>query len=173
MRTFVSIDIPKYVGREVQRIQEQLPYFRGKKTKIENLHLTLKFLGEIDKERVEEVRERLRKIRLNKFETGLGGIGFFDNQKRGVIWLHVPYCEKLQKEIDRRLSDLFEPEKRFMSHLTIARVKPPYSKDALEAEFEKIKMSLVKFRVNEFKLKESLPGPLGHTYKTVEEYPLI
>ena len=54
MRTFISIDMPEVVRSEIEKIQDVLPEFFGKKTERDNLHLTLKFLGEIDEEKVKE-----------------------------------------------------------------------------------------------------------------------
>ena len=47
MRTFIAVDIPENVKEEIIKIQDKLPEFVGKLTELENLHLTLKFLGEI------------------------------------------------------------------------------------------------------------------------------
>jgi len=176
MRTFISIDMPEEVQQEIKKIQEQLPEFYGKKTEIENLHLTLKFLGEVDKNKIEEAKRRLQEIRYEKFETELKYLGFFDNVKRGKrygpIWLHLNNCEGLQKKVDEQLRNLFEPEKRFMSHLTIARVKGLKNKEYFLEELKKIEIGKIKFVVDKFKLKESVSRPEGSSYKTVKNYVL-
>jgi 2'-5' RNA ligase len=123
MRCFIAINLPNEFQKEVEKIQKQLPSFIEKKTKSEKLHLTLKFLGEINKERIELVKNELRKIKFKKFITEAGEIGFFDNNLRGVVWIHLKNCEELQKQVDESLKNLFPKEKRFMGHLTIARVK--------------------------------------------------
>ena len=68
-RCFISIDLPEIIRREIQKIQEQLPDFKGKLTEQENLHLTLKFLGEISDDEIEEIRKKLREIFLFLMET--------------------------------------------------------------------------------------------------------
>ena len=68
-RVFIAIDIPKEARREIIKIQDSLPEFNGKKTESENLHLTLKFLGEVDSNDVEKVKEKLRKIKVKGFEV--------------------------------------------------------------------------------------------------------
>ena len=60
MRTFIAIDIPDSIKNEIIKIQNSLPEFIGKKTEKENLHLTLKFLGEIDEEKIELIKKELR-----------------------------------------------------------------------------------------------------------------
>jgi len=82
IRTFICIDFPDEVVKEVARVQEELGKikFTGKLTEIENLHLTLKFLGEIEPEKVEKVREVLIKIQFNELNLGLGKIGVFNSR---------------------------------------------------------------------------------------------
>ena len=58
MRCFISIDIPKEIRDKIKKIQEQLPEFVGKKTEQENLHLTLKFLGEVDERFLIDIKNR-------------------------------------------------------------------------------------------------------------------
>jgi len=173
-RTFISIDIPKKVQKEIKKIQNSLPNFNGKKTELENLHLTLKFLGEIDKGKIEEVKQNLREIKFKNFETELKYIGFFGNKKYGVVWLHLTNCNKLQKLIDEKLEGIYPKEKRFMSHLTIARVKRIENKNYFLGELRKIKIPAgLKFKVDRFYLKKSTLTPDGPLYETLEEYRLV
>lgn len=174
MRTFISIDMPENILEEIKKIQDSLPEFYGKFTEPENLHLTLKFLGEIDEEKVEAIKEKLKEIKLNKFETEIKHFGFFDNVKRGKrygpVWLYLNNCEGLQKEVDEKLSSLFEKEKRFMSHLTIARVKKIDDKKYFLDELKKIEIPKTKFVVDKFRLKMSTLTKQGPVYETLEEY---
>ncbi len=172
MRTFISIDIPEEIKKEIIKIQEQLPEFKGKLTERENLHITLKFLGEHEKKKIEEVKKKLEEIKYKEFDAILDKIGFFDNQDRGVIWVHITNCYGLQKEIDKRLEELFEKEKRFMSHLTIARTKYIENKKRFLEGLNKIKISPLEFHVKEFFLKESIPLKQRHVYETIESYNL-
>ena len=58
-RAFIAIDFPSEIVKEIARVQELLGKvkFTGKITELENLHLTIKFLGEIDEKQVEEVKK--------------------------------------------------------------------------------------------------------------------
>lgn len=172
MRCFISIEIPENIKEKIIGIQEQLPEFKGKLTEFENLHLTLKFLGEVNSEKIEEVRKRLREIKFKEFYTQLDKIGFFDNEDRGVIWLHATNCDDLQKEIDYKLEGLFEKEKRFMSHLTIARVKSVRDKKKFLENLKKIKTPKMKFIINSFNLKKSILMEKGPIYEDIEVYKL-
>ena len=172
MRVFISIDIPEKVKREIVKIQEKLPEFKGKKTEFENLHLTLKFLGEVDEEKIEKIREKLRKVNFKTFNAEIDSIGVFSKDFVRIIWLHLTNCDELQKEVDEKLGNLFEKEKRFMSHLTIARVKSVRNKKEFLDELKKIKILKMKFVVDKFELKESALMQRGPIYKTIEEYKL-
>ena len=179
MRVFVAVGISQKAKDEIRKIQNQLPKFDGKFTETENLHLTLKFLGEVSNEDIEEVKKRLREIRFNKFKTEINHLGFFDNQKPEsykrelIVWLHLDNCEKLQDKVDEALSGLFEEEKRFMSHLTIARVKNVKNKKEFLDKLEKIKINKIKFDVKDFRLKKSVLTKKGPVYEPIEEYFLL
>lgn len=172
MRCFIAVDFPNEVKKEIKKIQDRLPDFIGKKTEIDNLHLTLKFLGEIDENKLEEVKKRLNEIKLKSFETKIDSIGVFSPSFIKIIWLHLINCNELQKQIDDKLSYLFKKEKRFMSHLTISRVKKVKSKNEFLKNLNKIKINNEKFNVNNFKLQKSTITSEGPKYETIEEYGL-
>ncbi len=179
MRTFISINIPEEIRKEIKKVQDFLPEFFGKKTELENLHLTLKFLGEIGEERIREVKKKLGEIKYNSFETGIGYVGVFDNRnskvykKRMITWLHIKNCSGLQKVVDEKMNEVgFDKEKRFMGHLTIARVKDVKDKKKFLDEFGKVEVPGMKFWVNEFYLMKSELTAEGPRYSVLEEYNL-
>lgn len=172
MRVFVAVDIPKNIREEIKKIQKKIPEFKGKKTELENLHLTLKFLGNIDEKVLSEVKKRLKEIKIKSFETEINSLGVFSPSFIKIVWIHLTNFEALQKIIDKNLSGLFEKEKRFMSHLTIARVKSIKNKKEFLEELERIKFPEIKFRVKDFRLKKSTLSRKGPVYEDLEEYPL-
>ena len=172
MRLFVAIDIPEDIKKEIRSIQNKLPNFLGKKTEIKNLHLTLKFLGEISEDKLKDIKERLRKIKFNQFEAEIDKVGVFYPDSIRIIWLHMKNCEKLQKTIDESLSGLFAKEQRFMSHLTIARVKNVKNKTIFLKELKRVKFNKVSFMVKNFKLKNSILTNKGSFYEDLEVYNL-
>ena len=176
MRCFVSINIPEQIKQEINIIQKKIPFsdvIKGKKTELENLHLTLKFLGEINKDKLEDVKKRLNEIKFKKFETEINKIGLFDNQKKIILWLYLTNCNKLQRQIDEKLKDLFKPEKRFMSHLTIARIKEIKNKKRFLKELPNIKIPKIKFQIDNFYLMKSMLTSAGPKYEIISEYKLI
>ncbi len=172
MRAFISINIPEEIKKEIKKIQDSLPEFFGKKTELENLHLTLKFLGETEEKRIEEIKEKLREIKIEKFKTEIDEIGIFSPNFIRIVWLHMKDCDNLQKQIDNALKNLFKPEKRFMSHLTIARVKGVKDKKRFLQELKKRKIEKIKFIVDKFYLMKSELTAEGPRYSVLEEYNL-
>lgn len=172
MRTFISINIPGEIKKEIKKIQNQLPEFRGKKTELQNLHLTLKFLGEIEEVKIEGIKEKLREIKIEKFATEIDEIGVFSEKFIRIVWLHMKDCGVLQKQIDNALKNLFEPERRFMSHLTIARIKGIKDKEGFLQDLKKIKVEKIKFKVDNFYLMKSELTAEGPNYSVLEEYNL-
>ena len=80
-------------------------------------------------------------------------------------------CNELQKNVDNVLNRLFEKERRFMSHLTIARIKYVKNKAEFFKELEKIKIQpILKFTVKNFKLKKSTLSRKGPVYEDLETY---
>ena len=156
MRTFIAIDLPENIREEIRKIQEKLPEFKGKLTEKENLHLTLKFLGEVDEEKIRLLKDKLKEIKFKKFEAEIDSLGVFSEKFVRIVWLHLTNCEKLQEKIDKKLEDIFQKEERFMSHLTIARVKNIKNKKEFLEKLGKIKINRIKFLVNSFKLKKSV-----------------
>ena len=78
MRCFIGIVLPIVAVKEIQRIQKKLePNFTGRLTSSENLHLTLKFLGEIEDEAINDAKKRLSSITHPPFELTLKDVGVF------------------------------------------------------------------------------------------------
>lgn len=173
MRLFISLDIPEKIKKEILEIQNNLPEFKGKKTEKQNLHLTLKFLGEVSESKLEEIKNKLSEIKLSGFKTKISKIGFFSKSEIRIIWLSMSDCEKLQEEIDEKLKEIFPKEKRFMGHLTIARVKSVKDKKGFIEYLNKTKISEMEFSVKEFNLMQSILKSSGPDYKVLKSYPLL
>ncbi len=171
MRAFISINTPESIKQEILKIQKQLPEFKGKLTEKENLHLTLKFLGEISPLLLDNVKNALSKIRFSPLSLSISEIGTFSFQGNPrIVWLKLEGTEELQRKIDNSLSDLLPKEARFMSHLTIARVKYVDNVKLFNQEISKIKISPLSWQGNSFKLMSSTLHREGPVYETLEEY---
>ena len=173
MRAFIAVKLPPKVLMQINKIQESLQEFEGNKTELKNLHLTLKFLGEVSCDNLEGVKTNLRKIKFNKFEGEIKGTGFFDKKDgRGILWLGITNCENLQKEIDDSLEGMFKKENRFMGHLTIGRVKKVVDKKKFVEDLKKINIPKISFIFDNFYLMQSRLKKEGPEYTIIEEYNL-
>ena len=176
MRVFIAIELLEEAKAEIERIQKDLKkqnLFEGKMTEKENLHLTLKFLGEIDEVRAENVKKMLRDIKFPAFNAALGEAGAFSEDFVRIVWIKLDgNVTGLQKEVDNALKELFKPEFRFMSHLTIARVKNVKDKKRLLDYLSSAKISKIEFPVSGFVLKSSVLTEKGPIYTDIERYNL-
>lgn len=175
LRCFIALDIPREAITYLEGIQELIQkknLLIGKFTEPENLHLTLKFLGHIDESTVEKVKEKLKEIRFPSFEAELGGLGVFSKNFIKIVWVRLENCGKLQKEVDEKLNGLFEREDRFMSHITIARVKKVKDKQGLLDYIKNVKTKKTRFKVSKFFLKKSILSSDGPVYEDLESYSL-
>lgn len=170
MRVFIAVEIPDEIKKEIVRIQNSLLQFNGKKTEYDNLHLTLKFLGEISEDEVRKIKEKLSEIKFNKFEVEIKNLGVFSDR---IIWLGIKNCDGLQREIDATLDKIgLEKERRFMGHLTIARARNVRDKEKFLEELKGIKMPRMKFIVSAFYLKQSILTTEKPVYKNLGIYSL-
>ena len=170
MRVFIAVEISNAdILKKIQRFQENLQ-IDVKPTKINQIHFTLQFLGEIDEELCEKVKDVLRTIAFSQFDLSLKGIGGFPNLKNPrVIWIGVDKkgAEKLielAKEIEMKLTPLgFEKDRKFKPHLTVLRVKHKVGDISLRMkEYEAIEFGTQ--AVSKIKLKRSVLSPKGPEY---------
>jgi len=178
IRVFIAIKFPAEILEEIEEIQKEIgekKLFEGKLVEKENLHLTLKFLGEIDEEKVKKVEEELRSIKLEKFEAKISEIGVFDPELVRIIWLRIDGGKilELQKEIDEKLKGFFKREERFMSHVTIARVKKCEDKKKIISEIRNVKIPESNFLVREFYLVKSELKKEKAEYSVLGEFKLV
>src|SRR3989344_4177217 len=175
IRTFLAVEISDKAVKEIAKVQDLLANklkFTGKTIEPENLHVTLKFFGEITQQEIEKIDERLKNVEFPEIKAKLGKIGAFTyNNQPKIIWVKIEgNLTKIQMLIDKQLEPLFELEERFVSHLTIARVK--YVKDIKYAlEYIKhIHIPKIEFEINSINLQASKLTPLGPVYTTLKEY---
>lgn len=126
IRLFVALDIPERVRVEVEGIGRSIPNARP--VPADQLHLTLKFIGEVEGSIFLDIRDALREILLPKFSISLKGVGTFP--PRGtprILWAGVAPMEgiaALRNSIERTFAaiDIPRDKKKFTPHLTLARL---------------------------------------------------
>jgi len=175
-RCFIAISFPDEVVKEIARLQEMISKkgFTGKLTELNNLHLTLKFLGDIDEKKVALVKEHLGKVSFDKIELHLGEVGTFAySGNPRIIWLKLEgqALWDLQAKIDEVLNKCgFPKEERFMAHVTLARIKYVEDKKRFREFIKEIKPEKISFQVESFALKESELKTIGPVYRDIETY---
>jgi len=143
MRTFIAIDLNEENVEKIAGLQSELKKSDAdvKWVEPENIHLTLKFLGEISEEQAGQVKNILDKIAsdFRPFEVSLTEIGAFPKlDYPRVIWVGIEKGKKETEEIAKNIEDELEKlgfpkEKRpFAAHLTIGRVRTPKNKERLK-----------------------------------------
>ena len=101
MRLFIAIDIPEDVRKKLVSFQEKIgnEHARIKWVEADNIHLTLKFLGEVGDDTVGEIRESLKKIKFKSFTSAISGLGVFPNENYvRVIWAGMEPEKKIEAE---------------------------------------------------------------------------
>lgn len=171
MRLFIAIEIPKDIKEYISKIQEKIDTTKNKIRFINKAqtHLTLKFLGEVQPDKVEHITENLRKIAFKTFSVYLDKIGIFPNENYiKVIWIGLKPEEpvlQIQKNIDEGLKKLFKKGKNFKVHVTLARVKYIDNKENFIDKLKKIKIENKKIDMDNFKLVKSTLTPQGPVYE--------
>jgi len=134
IRTFIAISVPGEIKKNISDLQRKLKQSKGivKWIRTESMHLTLKFLGDVEEKRILSVADAVQHAAgpQQPFTISLGGTGVFPHPGRPrVLWVGVNQGKEiltsLAGSIDNSCTDLgFKPEKRkFSAHLTLGRVK--------------------------------------------------
>ncbi|MEA1924326.1 MAG: RNA 2',3'-cyclic phosphodiesterase [Candidatus Altiarchaeota archaeon] len=180
-RLFIAIPLPYRFHETVADLQDRINGFgKLKPVKPENVHLTLKFLGNVKGERIQEIEDRLSFIReIHSFNISVCGLGAFPkNKSPRVIWVGVgdgfDEIKNLQGKIDSSLEGAgFDRDMRFHPHYTLARVKFLNNKAGL-MDFIRGKRLLAfgEHSVERVVLMESRLAPKGSEYSVVREFRL-
>ena len=183
MRLFIALELPSAVRDAVVKITAPLKSESpGARWSLpESMHVTLKFPGEIDAQKLEPLRVALANIISPQSITlKFRGVGFFPDEKRPrVMWCGVesaPNLFDLAASIEHSLTSLgFEPETRaFTPHVTIARLNSARNIDKLVRAAAPLKSyDFGAARESEFHLFESVLKPVGSEYKKLATFPFV
>ena len=174
MRLFIALDIPEDIKEYMVKIQKKIDnnLVKIKFVNKNQMHLTLKFLGEVQPDNIEIIKEELKKIKFLPFTSYLDSIDVFPNENYiMVVWIGLKPEEeiiKIQQNIDENLKKLFKKDKNFKPHLTLARVKFVENKNKFTGKLKEIKVENKKFKVNNFKLIKSILTRQGPVYEDLE-----
>jgi len=185
MRLFVALEIPAGVCAALGDVQARLRPHAGhgvRWTDPRGIHLTLKFIGEVETARVEAIRAALARVRAPQpVDAAFRGLGWFPNARRPrVLWAGVETSSgmaALAREIEAALEPLriAREQREFQPHLTLARLKPEaLSKEGMEALRREVERAgrpeFGRAEYAEFDLMESKLLPQGAEYTRVERF---
>ncbi len=183
MRTFVAVPLSTEARALLGELQTKLRSFGAdvKWTAVPSIHITLKFLGEIDPAVLPRLAALLREAASSEhpFALRLCGLGGFPNLRNPrVLWCGLagdtPLLESLQRKVERACLDAgFPPEERpFQPHLTLGRVR---GKSNLQQLLDYIKIGSTLERglgVREFNIYQSVLKPQGAVYIVLDKIEL-
>ncbi len=179
---FVAIDMSKDI---IDRCGEVMSSLGGcgadlRIVRPENLHMTLKFLGEVREEHIDRVCEVVDRIsgEFGPFRLALSGLGYFG--KRGsprVVWAEISdgrdVVSSISVALEKRLSHIRNDSKEPSPHLTLARVRSPKGSERIAETIGQLgNVKLGELEVKEIKLKQSVLKPDGPVYSDFKVFEL-
>ena len=174
MRLFVAINLSDDILKYLFSLRDSL-IINGNINTVKNTHLTLKFLGETEDSKKDEIIDILNNLSFKSFKIQLDSFGLFPNENYfRVLWVGITPEEKvieLQKGVDNSLSSLFPIDKKFKPHITLARIKFIINKDEFLKQLQLIKIEQREITIDKFSLIKSTLTKSGPVYEIIEEFP--
>jgi 2'-5' RNA ligase len=181
LRAFIAADLPENVRSSLGEAQEvlKLQRFRVKWVRPQNIHLTLKFLGNTDGADIDKIVAAMALATKDCAVVSLAvkGIGVFPDIRRPrVIWAglsgQLEILQDIQRTLDGHLADLGFPKetRAFKSHLTLGRVKGKIAADRMKTAIDKLKgLESESFEINQVILFKSELRPSGAVYTKMHQ----
>lgn len=167
MRLFIAVQVPEELRKKMAAIAKKLDMEGIRPVKEDNMHITLRFIGEVPDEEVGQIKEQLSSVKFEKFDCLLKGTGTFPNPDYvRVVWAGIESGKKLEGlsgKINQALHGI-PGDGKFSAHLTLARVK---KKADLREFIAKHQDEFGTFTVDKFELVQSVLEPGGPRYTTV------
>jgi 2'-5' RNA ligase len=174
-RLFTALEVPRNVAMSLSLLRGGLPGARW--IDVENYHITLRFIGDVDGRTADEIVDRLDRIERPEFQTALTSIGSFGSKKPHSVWAGVapsPEMHALQAEIERICQRIGLPPdpRKFTPHVTLARLKHCRLDDVVHYLSGRGNFYTAPFAVSRFVLMSSKESVGGGPYLTEEIFPL-
>jgi len=175
-RLFIAVDLPAGIKNNLEVMSYGIP--GAKWIDPQQIHLTVRFIGEVDGTTFLDIKTALEQVSLEPFSMALKGVGHFPPRgKPRVLWVGIEQSEPLQSlksRIDRILATVgLQPEgRKFSPHITLARLKnSPIDKVADFLAGNGL-FGQEPFEIKDFKLYSSTLTPKGAIHKVEKVYPL-
>lgn len=176
MRLFVALSLPEMVRTRLSLLGGGVPGANW--SPAENLHLTLRFIGEVSTNEARDIDAALARIGGHHFRLDIAGVGQFGDRKQArVLWAGVrpnPTLNALRDRIERALVGIgLAPEgRKFHPHITLARLRNAPVERVGRFLAEHAHFALPAFAADHFTLYSSLRGNQSSVYHAEVEYPL-
>lgn len=174
-RLFTALEIPRDASLSLSLLRGGLPGARW--IDVENYHLTLRFIGDVEGHVADEVANALDRVQRPAFSLTLAGVGAF-GRKPHALWagaLANPDLQALQAEIERICQRVGLPAdpRKFSPHVTLARLRNANPADVAHYLSAHGSFSAMPFRVDRFVLMSSRDSVGGGPYVIEEAWPLV
>ncbi|MCW8859067.1 MAG: RNA 2',3'-cyclic phosphodiesterase [Deltaproteobacteria bacterium] len=175
MRTFIAVELPGTLKKQLGTLAASLSTSQVEAKWVDpaNLHITLKFLGEVTEEELPAIISVLEKLGQshNRFTVKTAGFGCFPPRgKPRVLFVETVqqrFLQALAAELEERLADLgFAKEGRFKAHITLARFKGAHNLPRLKQQLETVELNEV-FTVAALTLYKSTLNSRGPSYQVL------
>jgi 2'-5' RNA ligase len=175
LRLFVGIGFPPELKLRLSRLETAMPGARW--VDPGNLHLTLRFIGEIAEDVAADVDEALAGLKARRFTLQLAGTGVFGGNKPHALWVGVerdPGLVNLRDKIEQTLirTGLDPEQRRFAPHVTLARLRDPPHDTLAEFLAAHAQFRADPLPVEQFSLIASYPTKAGAVYEDQADYKL-
>lgn len=174
-RLFTALEIPRNAAMSLSLLRGGLPGARW--MDVENYHITLRFIGDVDNRTADEIVDRLDRIDRPEFSISLSGTGSFGSKKPHSVFAGVTPNEEmyaLQAEIERLCQRIGLPPdpRKFTPHVTLARLRASRVDDVVHYLAGRGDFHTAPFLVSRFVLLSSRDSVGGGPYLTEEIFPL-
>jgi RNA 2',3'-cyclic 3'-phosphodiesterase len=184
-RVFCAVELPDEVRARLRdhiaTLRETVPDAAASWTRVENIHLTLKFFGNVAVDRIPTISEAIAKAtkEFSLFQIEVGGTGVFPKSSRAqVLWIGVNdpsgKLVGLQRQVENECAKkAFEKEDRaYRPHLTIARIRRPEGARQLADAHLQIKFEPAQIEIQEIILLRSELNSKGSRYTPISRHEL-
>lgn len=174
-RLFTGIEIPADIGERLSLLRGGLPGARW--IDKENYHLTLRFVGDIDRDVADDVADTLGRVSRSGFEVAIDGLASFGTRKPHAIVARIQPSRaltELQAEHERLLQRIGLPaeQRKYIPHVTLARLRGASNRDVADYLSLRGGFAAGPFPVDRFVIFSSRNSVGGGPYVVEEEYPL-
>ena len=180
-RIFIAINLPEDTKKKLTEYQDKWPELPVRWTKKENIHITLKFIGEISSDQYTQIEDALNQTDFNSggIVLNIRGCGKFGKgHSLNILWIGIEQNEKLENiynKIEASLAKKGIPREQriFKPHITVGRNRKAFNfKSFLEILEKESDCFISKFYISHFQIFKSQLRPEGPIYTILKEIPL-